>query len=104
MSSSFSNYHEKIVIIKRLEIPKQEHVQIDYVSQNFIDRYIGDIYMHLLRKNPNALIAYFLDLPKELQIEIAKKLFETCTSNVWEMKISGLKVAIEIKAQEMWIE
>jgi len=49
-------------------------------------------------------MVYFLNLPKELQIEIAKKFFETCTSNAWEINISGLKVAIEIKTQEMWME
>jgi len=32
-----------------------------------------------------------------LQIEIAKKFFETNASNVLEINISGLKVSIEIK-------
>lgn len=43
-------------------------------------------------------MAYFLDLPKELQIEIARKFFETYTSNAWEIKINGLKVIIDIRA------
>jgi len=49
-------------------------------------------------------MACFLNLPKELQLEIAKKFFETCASNAWEIKISYLKVVIEIKAQEIWME
>jgi len=69
-----------------------------------MDRYKGDVYMQLLRQSPYAFMAYFLNLHKELQIEIAMKFFKNHVSNAWEVKINGLKVAIEIKAQEMWME
>lgn len=49
-------------------------------------------------------MACFLELPKELQVKITKKFFEAHMSNAQEIKISDLKVPIEIKAQEMWIE
>ena len=64
ISASPSAYYEKIVKIKSIEIPKQEHVQLNCISRSFIDRYKGDVYMQLLRKNPHMFMTYFLNLAK----------------------------------------
>jgi len=45
-----------------------------------------------------------LDLPKEVQLKIAMKLFENHTSNAWEIKINGLKVTIKLKAHDIWMD
>jgi len=69
-----------------------------------MDRYKGDVYMQLLQKTPSTLNEHFFDLPRELQLVITMIYFENHTSKAWELKINGLKVVIEVKAQEMCTE
>lgn len=39
-----------------------------------------------------------------MQLVIAVKYFENCTSNTWELKMNGFKVANEVKEKGMWME
>lgn len=69
-----------------------------------MDRYRWDDYTMLLWKHPSTLISHFLPLLKDIQQVIAMKYYENHTLNACKLRINGLKVAIEIKAQEMWME
>jgi len=69
-----------------------------------MDRYTRDIYINLILKTPSIFMAYFIDLPREMQLVIAMNYFENRKSNAWELKTNGSKVVIEVKAQEIWME
>ena len=49
-------------------------------------------------------MAHFLNLVREMQLVIAMKYFKNHISNVWKLKINVSKVAIKVKAQEIWME